>query len=140
MSINIKVNIDVDKIVDKKISKTFKLYANTRLWAFCDSYVPFRNGILSSNVSITPECITYKVPYAAKMYTGDGFNFLHEHHREATSRWDKAMMIAKGDRFKKDLQNAIDKNENFMDAENRQTLSEINRRYQEALRKIHGNK
>ena len=132
----IEFDIDVNGIVNKVVTPTLKKYIHARLWSFCDEYVPFMEGTLSSNVRFTEDGLTYLVPYAAKMYAGDGFNFRKDYHDKATSRWNEAMMVAKGDLLAKDIENAIKAGESHMESVCQQTQSEINRRYQEALKRI----
>lgn len=132
----VKIDMDIDDIVEKTITPSLKKYIHARLWSFCDYYVPFMEGMLSSNVRFTEDGLTYLVPYAASMYNGEGFNFRKDDHPGATSRWDEAMMVAKGDLFAKDIENAINAGENYMESVCQQTQSEINRRYQEALKRL----
>lgn len=54
--------------------ETFMLYAHTRLAAYCEPYVPMREGILNSSTRITAECVTYATPYAHYMYMGEVYS------------------------------------------------------------------
>ena len=69
MGLTVKVNINVQKLIDKVATPTFMKYVHARLWAFCDPYVPMDSGILASNVTASEKYLVYKSPYAAKMYT-----------------------------------------------------------------------
>lgn len=64
--INLEKNVTADE--------NFMLYGHTRLAAYCEPYVPMREGILNSSVKITPECITYSTPYAHYMYMGEVYS------------------------------------------------------------------
>lgn len=107
MGIKIRSDINIPKILQGLFNDRVKLYANNRLYAFCDPYVPMDTGALSGNVNISAECVHYIMPYAARQYTGVNFNFSTEKHRLATSYWDKAMAASKGDELAKDIENAM---------------------------------
>lgn len=140
MGLYIKLNINMDSLAKKAITPNVKLYANSRLWAFCDEYVPMNTGMLASNVSITSEYVEYRSPYARRMYLGDSYNFMKDHHTKATSRWDKAMKTAKGDMLAKDISNAIKAGNHFMNTSIKRAKSEKYKKYLEALRRQDGRK
>lgn len=136
MGLNIKVNLNMQSILNKAANPTVMKYAHARLWAFCDPYVPMDSGMLASNVTPSEKYLVYKSPYAARMYTGDSYNFRKDKHQKATSRWNKAMMAEKGDLFAEDITNAIKQGESFMNTAYNQACSEMERQYQKALEKI----
>ena len=70
-------------------------------------YVPMDSGALVNTTVVTRNSITYTVPYARKMYNGDGFNFSKEKHPLATSHWDRAMMTAKAGEVSRDAERII---------------------------------
>lgn len=91
------------KTMQRILGDNIKVYANTRLHAYCDPYVPMDTGMLSQTVDITKDYVHYKVPYARRMYDGDGLNFSKDKHRLATAHWDKAMAVAKGQQLADDI-------------------------------------
>lgn len=82
-------------------------YANDRLYAYCDPYVPFRDGDLSQNVTITKDAVTYTSKYANRQYNGKDFNFRKDYHELATAEWDRAMAVAKGQQLADDISDYI---------------------------------
>lgn len=82
-------------------------YANSRLHAYCDKYVPMDTGILAQNVTITKDALTYNAPYAKKIYLGKGLSFSKDLHPLATNLWDKAMAVSDGQRLAEDIQEFI---------------------------------
>lgn len=84
-------------------------YANSRLQAYCDPYVPFRTGMLSQDVTITKDDVTYNRKYAKRNYNGKDFNFSKDQHPLATAEWNKAMAAAKGQQLADDISDYIKK-------------------------------
>lgn len=80
-----------------------KVYANTRLHAYCSPYVPMDTDMLDQTVYITKDYVHYKVPYAHRAYEGDGLNFSQDKHPLATSHWDRDMKVAKGQQLADDI-------------------------------------
>ena len=91
------------KTVQRILGDGVKVYANTRLHAYCSPYVPMDTGMLDQTVDITPDYVHYKVPYAHKMWDGDGLNFSKDKHPLATSHWEKAMEVSKGKQLANDI-------------------------------------
>ena len=79
-------------------------YAHTRLHALCSPYVPMDTGALDQTVAINDKCVHYKVPYAHRMWSGDGLNFSKDKHPLATAHWDTAMKVAKGQQLADEIQ------------------------------------
>ena len=52
---------------------TLKLYAHTRLAAYCQPYVPMETGTLANTRVITPEYVDYVAPYAHYQYMGEAY-------------------------------------------------------------------
>ena len=132
MSVKITVDIPNPKgIVKRILTDDVKLYANTRLHAYCDPYVPMDSGILSQNVEITKDYVHYKSPYAHYQYegkeygpnypiteggevtgwysppqkhpTGRALNYSTDKHPLATDHWERAMAVAKGQQLADDI-------------------------------------
>ena len=91
------------KTIQRIIGDGVKVYANTRLHAYCSPYVPVDTGMLDQTVDITKDYVHYKVPYAHRIYEGDGLNFSTDKHPLATANWDKAMKVAKGQQLADDI-------------------------------------
>ena len=95
MGITVKVDIHTADIARKAVTPQLRTYANARYYAAMYDYIPFRDGMLSANVTVSDECVHFLSPYAAKMYTGDHYNFRKDHHPLATARWDRPAWAAK---------------------------------------------
>lgn len=68
------------------------LVASAESARLMDKYVPMRTGNLAGSVDTTkPWQVSYTMPYARRIYYGDGFNFSKEMHPNARSRWDKGI-------------------------------------------------
>lgn len=91
------------KTIQRILGEGVKTYANTRLHAYCSPYVPMDTGMLDQTVDITKDYVHYKVPYAHKNYVGENLNFSKDKHPLATSHWDKAMAVAKGQQLADDI-------------------------------------
>lgn len=115
----VKVTIfDPEKTRKRIFDDATMKYAHTRLQALCDPYVPMDSGTLSQTVEITPEYVHYKSPYAhyqwegklyvaengspwagrdeAKKPTDRDLDYSTDKHPLATSHWEQAMAVAKG--------------------------------------------
>ena len=104
MAVSVKVDIpNIPKLSNRIFSDDVRKYANTRLHAYCSPYVPMDTGMLDQTVDITPEYVHYKVPYAHRIYEGDGLNFSTDKHPLATAHWDKAMAVAKGQQLSDEI-------------------------------------
>lgn len=105
------MKIKVEKVELKNEKETIrrifgdgvKVYANDRLHAYCSPYVPMDTGMLDQTVDITKDYVHYKVPYAHRVYEGKGMNFSQDKHPLATSHWDDAMKVAKGQQLADDI-------------------------------------
>lgn len=95
------------KTIQRILGDGVKVYANTRLHAYCSEYVPMDTGYLDQTVDITKDYVHYKAPYAHKMWSGNGMNFSKDKHHLATSHWERAMAVAKGSRLAKDIEDHI---------------------------------
>lgn len=105
MAISVKVDIpNISKLSKRIFSDDVRKYANTRLHAYCSPYVPMDTGYLNQTVDITSEYVHYKAPYAHKMWDGDGLNFSKDKHPLATSHWEQAMKVAKGEQLAADIE------------------------------------
>lgn len=97
------------KTIQRILGDGVKVYANTRLHAYCSPYVPMDTGYLDQTVDITKDYVHYKAPYAHKMWDGDGLNFSKDKHPLATSHWERAMAVSKGKQLAKDIEDHIKK-------------------------------
>lgn len=105
------------------------IYAHTRLHELCSPYVPKDSGMLDDNVAIDEKCVHYKSPYAHYQYKGEvygpniplsdgGFysppnqkktptgrplQYSKDVNPLATSEWDKAMKVSKGDQLAQEI-------------------------------------
>lgn len=107
MKINVKVDIDAEKIANKVINKDVKLFANQTWYRLYQEFVPMKNGGLYDDTEVTDEYIWHKKPYAKRIYNGKDFNFSKDEHRFATAEWDKVSFKSQGDKLKKDIENYI---------------------------------
>ena len=101
-------------------------YVHDRLHIFMSPFVPMDSGMLDQTVDIKPDCVHYKSPYAHFIWNGKVFvddrgstwarrseskhpinkdlDFSKDEHAPlATSHWEKAMMVSKGDELCKDI-------------------------------------
>ena len=94
---NVSVHFNNPSATFRRIfDKQTMTYAHTRLHALCSPYVPMNTGMLDQTVEINNEFVHYKVPYAHKVWDGEGLNFSRDKHPLATAHWDAAMKVAKG--------------------------------------------
>lgn len=93
----------VERAFKNPKSRTF---AHERLYAYCDKYVPYRSGHLSEDVVRNEYGVHYKAPYAVYCYFGN-FNFRKVQHPDATSHWDKVMLLNQGDSYFNELKEYI---------------------------------
>lgn len=94
---NVSVHFNNPSATFRRIfDKQTMTYAHTRLHALCSPYVPMDTGMLDQTVEINNECVHYKVPYAHKVWDGEGLNFSRDKHPLATAHWEQAMGAAKG--------------------------------------------
>ena len=94
---------DGRKTVQRIFGEGTMTYIHTRLHTYMSPYVPMDTGMLDQTVDITPECVHNKVPYAHYQWDGENIHFRKDQHPLATSHWEKAMMVSKGDEFCKDI-------------------------------------
>ncbi len=96
MSVSIKIKwlkkLNAQKVSERVINDRVKLFAHSELYRLSSKYVPWRVGMLTQNVEITPKHIRYIQPYASRMYYGIGFKFRKDKHPLATAMWDKVAM------------------------------------------------
>ena len=102
-TVKIKINVDLKKAGESKLTKSVRMFAANDAFRLMSPYVPMQTGTLWQTVDISPGKVHYKMPYAERMYNGEGLNFCKEHHTLATAHWDRAMMAAKGDVLARDI-------------------------------------
>lgn len=115
----------VKRIFNKDVMK----YAHTRLHAYCSPYVPMDSGTLDQKVNITEEYVHYKSPdahfqWAGKVFVDDRgstyakrstskhptsrkLKYSTDKHPLATSHWEQAMAVAKGEQLAADIEDYI---------------------------------
>lgn len=104
MGVSVKVDIpNIPKLSKRIFSDDVRVYANTRLHAYCSPYVPMNTGSLDQDVQITKDYVHYKVPYANKVHKGENMNFSKDKHPLATAHWERAMAVAKGKQLGNDI-------------------------------------
>lgn len=114
------------EILDRIFDDETMTYVHDRLHIFMSPFVPMDSGMLDQTVDIKPDCVHYKSPYAHFIWNGKVFvddrgstwarrseskhpinkdlDFSKDEHAPlATSHWEKAMMVSKGDEFCKDI-------------------------------------
>ena len=122
----IKWNKSPKEILDRIFDDETMTYVHDRLHIFMSPFVPMDSGTLDQTVDIKPDCVHYKSPYARFIWNGKVFvddrgstwarrseskhpinkdlDFSKDEHAPlATSHWEKAMMVSKGDEFCKDI-------------------------------------
>lgn len=114
MGITVKVDINAADIARKAVTPALRTYANARFYAHMYDYIPFRDGMLSANVTVTEECVHFISPYAARMYTGDRYNFRKDHHPLACARWDRPAWAANGKQIIAEIEAAYKYGDAFM--------------------------
>ena len=127
--IETKVYVD-EKAIGAKLNTLINdpqtmLQIHNQFAMMCNEYVPFLEGVLSQSVRVFPDHISYNTPYAHYQYVlhdmnedlygirdSEGnvigqTNRTRIYHPKATSYWDKAMMLEKGDLFCKQVENIL---------------------------------
>lgn len=122
----IKWNRSPKEILGRIFDDETMTYVHDRLHIFMSPFVPMDSGMLDQTVDIKPDCVHYKSPYAHFIWNGKVFvddrgstwarrseskhpinkdlDFSKDEHAPlATSHWEKAMMVSKGDEFCKDI-------------------------------------
>lgn len=89
-----------------------KFFTNT-CYNHMDKYVPKDTGNLRRVVTISPNSITYEMPYAEYQYRGmraDGTRVVTNYTTPGTgSYWDEKMVTAEGDEVVKELQRFVNR-------------------------------
>lgn len=94
VTVNVKLNIDIDKLTNTVAGDEIGLYTAKEWKRLIDQFTPFRTGNLMNNVTIRPWEITYNAPYASEVYNADGIhgkakNFNTNLHPLAGPRWSE---------------------------------------------------
>lgn len=130
----IKAQVMVDpKLIERKVENLLDdktmLQIHNLFAQMCNEYVPFLEGPLSQTLEITSKYVRYYVPYAHYQYVLHDMNqdlygikhyntkgeleWIEEtnrtrvYHPKATSYWDKAMILEKGEVFSKYVENIL---------------------------------
>lgn len=110
MITTVKLNIDSRKILDNVVGKNNvkakKFFAN-ELRTVTDPFVPLREGYLknSATIAIDGSFIQYNMPYARRLWFGDGFNFNGAPQRG--SRWVERSWTVNKEQLLQSLEKAI---------------------------------
>lgn len=106
MGKDVRIDIDVDfkkAGLSKMQSDKVRLFALNSAFRLMNPYIPMDTGTLSQTVDITSACIHFKVPYADRIFNGDGMDFSKEKHALATAHWEQAMMSAKSAQLSREV-------------------------------------
>lgn len=128
---DVNIQLHTKEAFQRLFTKDVLNYANSRLQAYCDPFVPFRDGDLARSATADETGVTYNVSYARYMYYGEkylakngsswakkgekkypsGQNLEYDQskHNVATSYWDKAMARSKGQQLADDIQEYIER-------------------------------
>lgn len=101
-----KINVKPEKLSAKIYNPEMMLYAHTRLYAYCNDYVPYRTGRLAKDVRISEKGVLYLAPYAANCYYGN-WNFRKDHHQLATNYWNEYMWHDRQDEYLEEIRQYI---------------------------------
>lgn len=124
MSVKMKPTSEIKARIGINSGGRVQKYMTKRAADYMDKYVPFRDGILRTNVEIGDDYILYKSEYAHYQYKGilyvdpeTGSSYARKDtEKEATStplnyhtagtgsHWDKKMMTAERDKFIKEIE------------------------------------
>lgn len=82
---------NVDKLFSSTIKQRAKLALASQMASDMEAYVPLRKGALRSNVTITPDRLSYGAVYARAQYYGtNGIVSFHHYTTEGTGpKWDE---------------------------------------------------
>lgn len=97
-------DFDKNKIVSKYIDNdNVKLFTADTCFRRMTKYVPWREGVLATTVTVEPGKVTYEVPYAHRQYTQNKGKGLRGAY------WDRRMKSAEGKIVAKEIENFIKK-------------------------------
>lgn len=66
--------------------------ASTEAAKLMEPFVPMRSGDLkNSAVTDVPWQVRYTMPYARRLFYGEGFKFSKDEHLQAMARWDRGI-------------------------------------------------
>ena len=101
------VHIDLSAIKGKlKLNGEAQAFLTQTVRKHMDKYVPMDKGDLRTNISLTPNTITYEMPYAHAQYVGFTTGFVRHYTTPGTgSYWDRRMLTAESNEIKKELVN-----------------------------------
>lgn len=106
---SVKVELRTKQAFQRIFNRDTMYYSNSRLQAYCDPYVPFRDGNLSQDVTITADGVTYNRNYAKKVHDDMTLDIKKDLHPLATQQWERAMAVAKGQQLADDIQGYIER-------------------------------
>lgn len=110
ISVDVKVDINVPKIMAIIDGDKFWTFAASEWHRLYSPFVPMQTGNLMKDVTVKPKTIVHNAPYARRQYNGD-FNFRttgEGGHEKACKEWDKAAIPSQGPILISSLQAYID--------------------------------
>lgn len=93
MSVTVKVTINEASILNKVeslLDDETRMAIQQAFAEIIDPWTPYRSGDLSTDITVTPDGVTYNVPYSTKKYYGEAYT--KTVHPLATSHWDEVAM------------------------------------------------
>ena len=103
------IYIDTNEIKGKlKLDGRAQAFLTKTIAKHRDKYVPMDMGDLRTNVSLTPNTITYEMPYAHAQYVGFTKGPVVNYTTPGTGPyWDRRMLSAEANDIKKELADFI---------------------------------
>ena len=103
------IHIDLTEIKGKlKLDGRAQAFLTQTIAKHMDKYVPMDMGDLRANVSLTPNTITYEMPYAHAQYVGFTKGPVVNYTTPGTGPyWDRRMLSAEANDIKKELADFI---------------------------------
>ena len=98
---------NVDATAKRIISDDVRLFANETWGKLYEPFIPWQEGNLYDDKEITKDYIHHKVPYASRMYHGEGFEFDTGRNALATAYWDKVAWNSQGQKLINSVENYI---------------------------------
>lgn len=106
---DVNIQLHTKEAFERLFSRDVLYYANSRLQAYCDPFVPMDTGMLAQDVTITADGVTYNRDYAKKVHDDMTLNISHQMHPLATQKWERAMAAAKGQQLADDIKGYIER-------------------------------
>ena len=113
--LHVKVELNseaIERKLDALLDDRTNLEIQNTLARFCNDYVPMLEGPLSQTIDVQPDGVTYTQPYYLHDMNEDlagTTNRTRVYHPKATSFWDRAMMMEKGDVFIEEVKRILER-------------------------------